>query len=643
MANIDIEGILKELPSDGRVPKTKIVCTLGPASRSVPMLEKLLRAGMNVARFNFSHGTHEYHQETLDNLKIAMHNTQILCAVMLDTKGPEIRTGFLKDGKPIQLKEGQEITVTTDYAIKGDSEMISMSYKKLAVDLKPGNTILCADGTITLTVLSCDATAGTVRCRCKNTAMLGERKNVNLPGVVVDLPTLTEKDKEDILQWGVPNRIDMIALSFVRKGSDLVNVRKVLGPHAKDIQLMSKVENQEGVINFDEILRETDSFMVARGDLGMEIPVEKIFLAQKMMIYKCNLAGKPVVTATQMLESMIKSPRPTRAEATDVANAVLDGTDCVMLSGESAAGAYPELAVKIMARICIEAESSLDYEATFKGMIRSTPLPMSPLESLASSAVSTANKAKARLIVVLTRGGTTAKLVAKYRPAVPILSVVVPVLTTDSFDWSCSDETPARHSLVYRGLIPLLAEGSAKATDAESTEEILEAALKSATEKGLCKPGDAVVALHRIGAASVIKICIVNPLESLASSAVSTANKAKARLIVVLTRGGTTAKLVAKYRPAVPILSVVVPVLTTDSFDWSCSDETPARHSLVYRGLIPLLAEGSAKATDAESTEEILEAALKSATEKGLCKPGDAVVALHRIGAASVIKICIVK
>jgi pyruvate kinase len=509
MANIDFEGLLKDLPNDGRVPKTKIVCTLGPASRSVEMQEKLLRAGMNVARFNFSHGTHEYHQGTLDNLRIAMQNTQILCAVMLDTKGPEIRTGFLKDGTPIQLKEGQEITISTDYSLKGDNKTITMSYKKLPVDVKPGNTILCADGTITLSVLSCDVKAGTVRCRCQNTAMLGERKNVNLPGIVVDLPTLTEKDKEDILQWGVPNNIDMIALSFVRKGSDLVTVRKVLGPHAKKIKLMSKVENQEGVINFDDILRETDSFMVARGDLGMEIPVEKIFLAQKMMIYKCNLAGKPVVTATQMLESMIKSPRPTRAEATDVANAVLDGTDCVMLSGESAAGAYPEIAVKIMAKICVEAESSLDYSAIFKEMIRATPLPMSPLESLASSAVRAANKAKAALIVVLTRGGTTAKLVAKYRPAVPILSVVVPVLTTDSFDWSVSDETPARQSLTHRGLIPLLAEGSAKATDAESTEVILDAALKSATKRGLCAVGDAVVALHRIGAASIIKICVV--------------------------------------------------------------------------------------------------------------------------------------
>ncbi|RWV99363.1 hypothetical protein GW17_00037733 [Ensete ventricosum] len=384
-------------------------------------------------------------------------------------QGPEIRTGFLKDGKPIKLKEGQEITITTDYSIKGDENVISMSYKKLPVDLKPGNTILCSDGTITLTVESCDPEAGTVKCRCQNTATLGERKNVNLPGVVVDLPTLTEKDKEDIMGWGVPNNIDMIAVSFVRKGSDLVTVRQFLGPHAKHIKLMSK-----------------------------------------MMIYKCNLVGKPVVTATQMLESMIKSPRPTRAEATDVANAVLDGTDCVMLSGESAAGAYPELAVKIMARICIQAESSLDYKAIFKEMIRSAPLPMSPLESLASSAVRTANKAKAKLIVVLTRGGTTAKLVAKYRPSVPILSVVVPVLlTTDSFDWSVSDESPARQSLIYRGLIPLLAEGSVKATDSESTEVILQAALKSAVEQNLCEPGDAVVALHRIGVASVIKICIV--------------------------------------------------------------------------------------------------------------------------------------
>ncbi|KAJ6798674.1 pyruvate kinase, cytosolic isozyme [Iris pallida] len=490
-------------------PKTKIVCTLGPSSRSVEMTERLLRAGMNVARFNFSHGSHEYHQETLHNLRQAMENTGILCAVMLDTKGPEIRTGFLKDGKPVRLQKGQEITISTDYGIQGDESMISMSYKKLAEDVKPQSTILCADGTITLTVLSCDKKLGLVRCRCENSALLGERKNVNLPGVVVDLPTLTEKDKVDILQWGVPNKIDMIALSFVRKGSDLVEVRKVLGEHAKTIMLMSKVENQEGVANFDDILANSDAFMVARGDLGMEIPIEKIFYAQKAMIFKCNIQGKPVVTATQMLESMIKSPRPTRAEATDVANAVLDGTDCVMLSGETAAGAYPELAVQTMAKICIEAESYLDYGAVFKGIMAQAPVPMSPLESLASSAVRTANSARASLILVLTRGGTTARLVAKYRPSMPILSIVVPELKTEDFDWCCSDESPARQSLIFRGLIPALSAGSAKASHAEATEEALEFSVEHAKVKGLCKPGDSVVALHRVGAASVIKLLTV--------------------------------------------------------------------------------------------------------------------------------------
>ncbi|EOY31653.1 Pyruvate kinase family protein isoform 2, partial [Theobroma cacao] len=316
--------------------KTKIVCTLGPASRSVPMIEKLLRAGMNVARFNFSHGSHAYHQETLDNLRAAMLNTGILCAVMLDTK----------------------------------------------------------------------------------------------------------------------------------------------------------VENQEGVANFDDILANSDAFMVARGDLGMEIPIEKIFLAQKVMVYKCNIQGKPVVTATQMLESMIKSPRPTRAEATDVANAVLDGTDCVMLSGETAAGAYPELAVQTMAKICVEAESTLDYGDVFKRVMEHSPVPMSPLESLASSAVRTANSAKAALILVLTRGGSTAKLVAKYRPGMPILSVVVPEIKTDSFDWSCSDESPARHSLIFRGLIPVLYAGSARASHEETTEEALDFAIQHAKAKGLCENGD---------------------------------------------------------------------------------------------------------------------------------------------------------
>ncbi|KFK37840.1 hypothetical protein AALP_AA3G036000 [Arabis alpina] len=496
-----MEKLLNGQTNNGSLKsKTKIVCTLGPASRSVEMIEKLLKAGMNVARFNFSHGSHDYHQETLDNLRIAMKNTGILCAVMLDTKGPEIRTGFLKEGKPVKLIQGQEITISIDYTIQGDSNTISMSYKKLAEDLKSGDVILCSDGTISLTVLSCDKNLGLVRCRCENSATLGERKNVNLPGIVVDLPTLTEKDQVDILQWGVPNKIDIIALSFVRKGSDLIEVRKMLGEHAKSIMLMSKVENQEGVMNFDDILKNTDAFMVARGDLGMEIPIEKMFLAQKMMIQKANALGKPIVTATQMLESMTVSPRPTRAEATDVANAVLDGTDCVMLSGETAAGAHPETAVLTMSRICKEAEDYIDYDVLQKKTLEIVSKPLSPIESLASSAVLTARSLGAKAIVVLTKGGYTAELVAKYRPSVPILSVIVPEVDRDE-----EAATPvSKRGLISRGIIPVVAKGGLV-----STEETFRFASGVAKEKGMCKTGDLIVALHKIDGYSVVKILSV--------------------------------------------------------------------------------------------------------------------------------------
>ncbi|KAE8665077.1 Pyruvate kinase, cytosolic isozyme [Hibiscus syriacus] len=352
-------------------PKTKIVCTLGPASRSIPMIEKLLKAGMNVARW--------------------------------------------KNSAPTR----SEITITTDYSIKGDEKLISMSYKKLAEDVKPGMVILCADGTISFTVLSCDKVKGLVHCRCENSKMLGERKNVNLPG------------------------------------SDLVEVRKLLGKHAKNILLMSKVENQEGVANLMTSLQTRMRLWWHERPRNGDSDRKDISSAEG--------DGLQV------------------AEATDVANAVLDGTDCVMLSGETAAGACPELAVRTMARICVEAESTLDYGDVFKRVMEHSPVPMSP-------------------------GGSTAKLVAKYRPGMPILSVAVPEIMTASFDWSCSDETPARHSLVYRGLIPVLYAGSARASHEETTEEALEFAVQHAKAEGLCRKGDSIVALHRIGTASVIKI-----------------------------------------------------------------------------------------------------------------------------------------
>ena len=261
-----------------------------------------------------------------------------------------------------------------------------------------------------------------------------------------------------------------------------------------------------GLANFDEILAHSDGIMVARGDLGMEIPTSKIFLAQKLMIHKCNLVGKPVITATQMLESMCKNPKPTRAEATDIANAVIDGTDCVMLSGETAAGSYPVEAVRIMGQICKQAEAQIDYNAAFRAILDATPHPLSQLESLASSAVRTASKVHASLIIVLTRGGSTARLVAKYRPIPPVLAVAVPILTTDNLSWTCSSESPARQTLVTRGLLPLLAEGSAKTSEDDTTDDILHASVEFAKRQGYCAVGETIVALHRFGDASVMKI-----------------------------------------------------------------------------------------------------------------------------------------
>ena len=319
VSDMSLDNIDMPASCDIRPKKTHIVCTLGPATHSVDQIANLLRSGMNVARFNFSHGDHEYHYEALANLREACRIAEINCAVLLDTKGPEIRTGFLENGETVYFDVGQKLTLTTDYSFKGNSSCIAVSYPHLARDVKEGGSILMADGAVVLKVDSTDVGAGTVSCTCMNKAKLGERKNCNLPGVEVDLPTLTEKDVHDLVDFGVKHGVDFIAASFVRKGSDVIEVRRALGEDGKNIRVIAKVENEEGLKNFDDILHEADGIMVARGDLGMEIAVEKIFWVQKMMIRKCNLAGKPVVTATQMLDSMINSPRPTRAEVSVLA------------------------------------------------------------------------------------------------------------------------------------------------------------------------------------------------------------------------------------------------------------------------------------------------------------------------------------
>lgn len=416
---IDIDMIKRQSYSKYR--RTKIFCTIGPACWEVPQLELMIDAGMDVARFNFSHGDHEGHNKVLEKVRHAAELKERNIAILLDTKGPEIRTGFFPEGiKKIELTKGETIILTSDYDFKGDKTKLACSYAKLATSVKPGQQILVADGSLVLTVLSCDEAANEISCRIENNASIGERKNMNLPGVVVDLPTFTEKDCDDIINFGIKNNVDYIAASFVRKGSDVTNLRKLLADNGgSHIKIICKIENQEGLENYDDILKETDGIMVARGDLGMEIPPSKVFLAQKWMIRKANLAGKPVVTATQMLESMIVNPRPTRAECSDVANAVYDGTDAVMLSGETANGEHFENAVKIMARTCAEAENSRNYNAMYQSVRNSSIQEYGQLvdgEALASSAVKTAIDIHAAFIVVLSETGTTARYVAKYQP-----------------------------------------------------------------------------------------------------------------------------------------------------------------------------------------------------------------------------------
>ena len=495
---ISVKG---EVVSSNR-PKSKIVCTLGPVSRTVPILEKMLKAGMSIARFNFSHGSHEYHQETLDNLRQASKNTGILCAVLQDTKGPEIRTGLLEHGEPVNYHAGDEITLTTNYDTVGNNKLIAVSYPDLAKDVSVGSKILCADGSLTLTVLKCNVAEGTVVVKAENSAKLGERKNMNLPGVNVNLPTITEKDRDDLLNWGVKNGVDFIAASFVRKGSDIDYIRSVLGDAASKISIISKVENMEGLDNFEDIVDKSDGVMVARGDLGMEIRMEQIFLAQKRMIKRCNEAGKPVITATQMLESMTGAPRPTRAEATDVANAILDGTDCVMLSGETAAGDYPLEAVSCMADICREAEAYIDSAAVFQQLMSQQKVPLNLLESLASSSVRSAQKVKAKAIIVLAKSGNTSRLIAKYRPDCPVYCVCVP---NEQYE----PENAARRMLASRSLHSKVCP---KEWLGESghPQDISKSAIAYAKDTlNIVEKGDYVVCVHRLLGDMLMKIVLV--------------------------------------------------------------------------------------------------------------------------------------
>ena len=417
-----------------KIKMTKVVCTIGPKSEKKEVLKELVLSGMNVMRLNFSHGDHEEHGARIKTIREISKETGKHVAILLDTKGPEIRTGSHAEGDvKYDLVEGQDFIVTTDYSFKGTPEKISVSYPGMTKDLKPGDTILVDDGLIGLEVK--EIKGEEIFCKVKNSGALGQKKGVNLPGVSVSLPALAEKDKAD-LKFGCEVGVDYIAASFIRKASDVAEVRRVLDDNGgENIKIISKIENQEGIDNFDEILELSDGIMVARGDLGVEVPVEEVPFMQKMMIRKCNKAGKPVITATQMLDSMIRNPRPTRAEAGDVANAILDGTDAVMLSGESAKGKYPVEAVKMMADISKrtdEFKRYKDIDIDGSGNITVT-------EAISRGAVSSSEALDAKLILCWTKTGRAARMIRKYGPTVPIIAL------TDS-------EQTARQLSLVRGV-----------------------------------------------------------------------------------------------------------------------------------------------------------------------------------------------
>ncbi|XP_060500694.1 pyruvate kinase PKLR isoform X2 [Panthera onca] len=466
---------------------TCIIATIGPASQSVERLKEMIKAGMNVARLNFSHGSHEYHAQSIANIREAVQSfaTSPLSyrpvAIALDTKGPEIRTGVLQGGPEteVELVKGSRVLVTVDPAFRtrGDANTVWVDYPNIVKVVSVGSRIYIDDGLISLQVQKIGPEG--LETHVENGGVLGSRKGVNLPGAQVDLPGLSEQDARD-LRFGVEHEVDIVFASFVRKASDVAAIREVLGPEGQNIKIISKIENHEGVKRFDEILEVSDGIMVARGDLGIEIPPEKVFLAQKMMIGRCNLAGKPVVCATQMLESMIAKPRPTRAETSDVANAVLDGADCIMLSGETAKGKFPVEAVKMQHAIAREAEAAIYHRQLFEELRRVAPLSRDPTEVTAIGAVEASFKCCAAAIVVLSKSGRSAQLLSRYRPRAMVIAVT-------------RSAQAARQAHLFRGVFPVLYSKPPEAIWADDVDHRVQFGIESGKLHGFLRVGDLVI------------------------------------------------------------------------------------------------------------------------------------------------------
>lgn len=475
------------------IRKTKIVCTMGPNLFEKHLIAPLMKAGMNVARFNFSHGTYETHQHYYDEVCRIRDELGLPVATMLDTKGPEIRVRSFKNGR-VTLQNGQLFTLTTD-EVEGDEERVSITYKELPQDIAVGTSILIDDGLIGMQVERIDG--ADIVCRVLNGGVVSNNKGINIPNAHLSMPFISEKDHQDIL-FAIKNGYDFIAASFTRCADDIMQIRHILQENnCHTINIIAKIENMEGVENIDEILRVVDGVMVARGDLGVEVPLEDVPSLQKKLIQRGIAAGKPVITATQMLDSMIKNPRPTRAEATDVANAIYDGTSAIMLSGESAVGAYPVEAVETMVRIALRAEADMDYIRRFS---RDTSASTDVTNAISHATVTSAHDLNASAIITVTKSGSTARILSRYRPACVIVGC-----TTEKHVW--------RQLALSWGTVPLMI------AEESNTDDLFEHAVDAAVQNGLVHDGELVVLTAGVplgisGTTNLMKVHVVGHLLS---------------------------------------------------------------------------------------------------------------------------------